>query len=92
MDTVDESLRAICVEAVYNLSAGNLKDVSEDILDSIGQLPCSGSPYYVVLNGLLKVLDGDPILSMLDIESEILTEAFNTISRENCSSKVKLSS
>ncbi len=90
MDTVDESMRAVCVEAVYNLSAGN--NVPEDVLDTIGQLPSSSDIpyYYTVLNSHLKTLNGDPILSMLDIESVTLAEAFNAITEESCSSKVQL--
>ncbi len=90
MDNVEESVRAVCVEAVYNLSAGN--DVSEDVLDTIGQLPSSSHIpyYYTVLNSHLEMLNGDPILSMLDIESVTLAEAFNAITEKSCSSKVEL--
>ena len=90
MDTVDESIHAICEEAEHNLSAGN--NISEDMLDTIGQLPCSSSDvpyYYTVLNEYLKKLNGDPILSMLDIESGTLAEAFSGITGEGCSSKVE---
>ena len=90
MDIIDESVRAVCVEAVYNLSAGNA--VSEDMLDTIGKLPSSSHIpyYYTVLNSHLEMLSGDPILSMLDIESGTLADAFSAITEERCKSKVEL--
>ena len=65
------------METVHDLSAG--KEVSEAQLELISQLPDKSGQFYTVLHQSLMRLEGDPILSMLDLkldDNETVTDIF----------------
>ena len=71
------------METVHDLSAG--KEVSEDALQIIGELPDKDGKFYTTLNMSLRTLEGAPIFSVLDLhlnDGEMLSDAFRALETE----------
>ena len=81
MDVVEVESRVKCMDTIHAISAGK---VSETGLDEIARLPYgSGDEQFcTVLNEFLLKLEGDPILSMLELKlnpDETLADLFKAI-------------
>ena len=82
---------AVCMEAMCNLNTG--KEVTEEMLDIIAQLPDnrhSSGQLYSALNDSLCKLEGDPKFSILNHDKKSLSEAFAAVKTQPPSSKVNI--